>query len=130
MRSTTALVALLPCLAAAGTSFQVMFGTCSLGTGEGDSFDSNSVKLLSQGGCDGCTLFTDADTEFHSGNPCHGCAGKLKYIVNGDWLNFYYENGQQAGYCAPANQNDYCAKWNYSCSYVIEYVCTFWTETC
>lgn len=127
MLALIALSIFFPLAVLAGPRFEVQSGTCDTGIGEGTNFDSNQVKVEGADGCSGCTLFGELDGGFYTGDPCYDCQGRLNFYHNGDWLNFYHENGEQAGVCAPVTgEFDVCAKWNYSCSYAKQWICEFW----
>lgn len=126
MRQVATLLACFAVGAFAGPRFEVQAGICDTGIGEGTSWDQNQVKVEGADGCSGCTIFDDVWGEFYSGDPCFRCQGRLNFMPNGDWLNFYHENGEQAGVCAPINGYDVCAKWNFTCGFAKSWICEFW----
>lgn len=115
-----------PSLTIAGPRFHVLTGTCSIGV-EGGEWDAQQITVEGRSACGGCLMFGSPWEDFETGDPCFSCQGKLVYKHNGDWLNFYHEDGRQAGVCQPLRgQNDYCATWQYTCSYTQDWVCEFW----
>src|SRR5262249_46366888 len=110
--------------------FTIQTGVCSLGTGEAGNWDAKRIHVVNSDGCSGCNIISGepGDSPLVSYNPCNGCNGKLTFHKNGDWYNFYYEDGRQAGYCQPGTAFDACNQWNYSCSYASEHICEFWNQ--
>jgi hypothetical protein len=128
--SAAALLTLFPYLAMAGWQFRVISGTCSTGLGDGTEWDESLIHNLDQSACTGCTIHWDGDETAYSGNPCHDCRGRLNYIRNGAYLNFFYENGAHAGVCTPEGFNEVCIGAGWSCSYRVSHTCTFTLEGC